>query len=180
MTSPPAPKIELTALLSSASARVREAEKRQEVEKAIKGARTAAVRMEAVQHLAALDWRTTGVVYRYTQWSCACGNAGQSPGTVFAHQEHTRIANTTRLQAFGSGTPWPDERTPRWHKADTQDVPFCDVCMLTDLGFARPMPERRTAPIVSDRRGEFSREWDTFRAPAPDAADSIDTQPGEL
>ena len=142
MTTPP--KLDLAALTARVKARVA-------TEEAAKVAKVAAKRdpskaAEAYVLQNAADWNTTALVIVYDDWECACGNHGSSPRGLFLLQEHSRMANCSRLEAIGSGTP-PPHLPKKWF-GESRIVALCHQCAPA-VGFLkeyrRPPPPAHSA-----------------------------------
>lgn len=133
----------------------------------LKSARSAVEReslqTEVNDMLAIVDWRSTALVLVYDHWECACGNHGKSPQGMFFFQEHTRLANATRIVPPRSESEGND--LPKRIKLEHRVVAVCPEC-AGEAGFHKIIeppktPEERRMALRSP--GEMIREWQALR-----------------
>lgn len=106
----------------------------------------------ALQNLA--DWNTVALVLRHDSWTCTCGASGIAPGGLFLAQEHSRMANCSRLAATALS---PDvEHLPRRQQTVERKVGFCFFCATTG-GFTRQHTPR-VVPVPQTLIGSFIRQ----------------------
>ena len=113
--------------------------------------------------LAIVDWRSTAIVLLLDCWTCSCGHHGASPQGMFFYQEHTRVANSTRLVPPRSESLGND--LPKRIKYDHRIVSVCDNC-CNDAGFTKPL-ERQSTPeerrFALRRPGMYVSDWNDKR-----------------
>ena len=132
--------LDLAALTARVKARV-EADSAAKVAKKVASKDPAkAAEALALQNLA--DWNTVALVLRHDSWRCSCGASGIAPGGLFLAQEHSRMANCSRLAATEMS---PDvEHLPRRQQTVERAVTHCFFC-ATSGGFTRQHAPRVVA-----------------------------------
>jgi len=153
----------LQALVAKAQAAVAAKASTKAAEGKVKTARSEPEREAAqsalAEMLAIVDWRSTALVLLMDTWDCACGAHDQSPQGIYLHQEHTRMANSTRLTPIRSQRDGND--LPKRVKLEHRIVAVCGYC-APELGFERFL-ERPTTPEekarANRRPGMYVAEW---------------------
>lgn len=122
-----------------------------------------AAQSEVQDMLAIVDWRTTALVLVMDTWDCACGAHDQSPQGMFFYQEHTRIANATRLTPPRSESEGND--LPKRIKLEHRIVAICGYCAPA-AGFTKllePPKTQEERQLALRRPGMYVSEWNAAR-----------------
>lgn len=161
--------LSLTDLLAAAQSKVKATEAKAKAEIKVKKARSAGEREEAQEEVNTLreqlDWETRALVYRVTRWQCACGGEGRTPIGMFLYQEHTRMANTTRMQTVRNEASVPGLAR---HIVEETSITFmCPEC-LPNHGFFTPLPKqslRQERAVALRQPGLYVADWHAKRSP---------------
>jgi hypothetical protein len=155
------------------------AQKRVQTEQAAKTAKAAAKARPtpeamSVAHAlqAQLDWRTVALVFKVERWTCTCGCTGDNPLGLFLFEEHTRVANSTRLVRPRSeaGLPPLARRT----LVETSSRAMCADC-CSDHHFIQALNRAVLPHQLPERpptKGVFVAEWEQLRSPEQEPEDA--------
>lgn len=157
----------LQALVAKAQAAVAAKDTLKAAEVKLKKARSEpereAARDEVAEMMAIVDWHTTALVLVIDAWHCSCGNTGRSPQGLFLHQEHTRLANSTRLIPPRSESD--GNELPRRIKQNEREVVLCSACAWDNAftKYLEPPATPEEKRMALRRPGHFVSEWADLR-----------------
>jgi hypothetical protein len=121
---------------------------------------------EALSALHALElqvqWRPVALVLKLEEWTCVCGHQGEHPLGLFLLEEHTRVANSTRLSRPRNEAELPP--LPRRIAWENGTRLICSSCAPRH-GFLKELTRAPVAAqaAVPPAKGEFTSEWETLR-----------------
>lgn len=173
--------LNLASLVARARAKVQVKDAAKDAEAKVKAAKTADAKLTAQLELNSIrehiDWRSVALLHVTEHWTCRCGNVGEAPQGLFILQEHTRLANSRRLQRPRSESSLPSD-LPRAVKIETSVVLMCQECR-EDSGFVNEWrPPIPPTSLAFGAKGEFTREWETLTAPSEEDEDDATDNDG--